>query len=618
MSNPLLDLMRIGESGAAGYNAYNRGTQGNRIVPADRPIDFSRLTVGQVQELQDLPRRDPDRLFAVGKYQIVPDTMDAAVRHLKLDPKAQFTPQLQDRIFSEYLIVAKRPGVHAYITGQPGATLDRAQYQLSLEWASFGDPTKGGASHYGGANKAHVTLEQSEKALKEMRAEYKACIDKGMSPQQAWKEVTGGEPARTQAPAQPQAPAPEKKDEPSGKVHLDDAHRMGIKYDDVRYGLGAKSLAAGRIDCAGWVKEVTNATMAEINRESGRKIFDDSDRFSTMTSEDMIERTYKRSGILLTGKITADMLKEGMVIGEDNGPTSFDKGRKRGIDHIVVVVRDPTSGELMISQSSGGRANGVNMLPVDRYLANKQANGTKLFATDPLAEARDVLDGRAVRGGTSQPTPAPQKPASPMADKVLQMGERGAEIRTLQTALDRLGYKDADGHRLKADGVFGESTKEALQAFQRDNGLKGLGVYGPLSQKAMHEANLKLVTAPQHTHHALYEQVLDKVHAAEKQKGVGSGLHSERLAAALTVEALREGITRVDRVELNANGTLARAVQVSATRDEPGLNRSTDGISTAQATNQSIAESSQQVHQVAVNLQSQEKDRQMRQPAMAP
>ena len=40
----------------------------------------------QVQELQHAPRRDPDRLFAVGKYQIIPQTMDGAIAAMALRP----------------------------------------------------------------------------------------------------------------------------------------------------------------------------------------------------------------------------------------------------------------------------------------------------------------------------------------------------------------------------------------------------------------------------------------------------------------------------------------------------------------------------------------------------
>lgn len=212
MSNPLLDLIARGESGAAGYNAYNRGTYvdargGKHIRGPHGAIDFSSLTVGQVSDRQHLRGNDPDRLFAVGKYQVIPATMDDAILKLGLDRGQKITPALQDRIFSEYLIVDKRPDIHGFITGQPGVTLEAAQRSLAQEWASFGDPDKGGASHYGGANHASITLDQSASTLKQMRASYEADLEHGLSPTKAWKNVTASEhsPAQTQPSIVPHA-----------------------------------------------------------------------------------------------------------------------------------------------------------------------------------------------------------------------------------------------------------------------------------------------------------------------------------------------------------------------------------------------------------------------------
>ena len=195
MSNPLLNLIVQGESGAVGYNAYNRGTYvdpqgGKHIRGPNGSIDFSSLTVGQVNDRQHLRGDDPNRVFAVGKYQVIPTTMDDAILKLHLDRNQMFTPELQDRIFSQYLIVDKRPDIHGFITGQPGVTLAAAQRSLAQEWASFGDPDKHGASYYGGANHASITLAQSERALNQMRASYKADIVRGLSPAEAWKDVT--------------------------------------------------------------------------------------------------------------------------------------------------------------------------------------------------------------------------------------------------------------------------------------------------------------------------------------------------------------------------------------------------------------------------------------------
>ncbi|RMH87411.1 peptidoglycan-binding protein, partial [Lysobacter pythonis] len=118
--------------------------------------------------------------------------MDGAIRSMGLDRGQKFTPELQDRIFSEYLIVTKRPDIYAYITGKPGATLENAQFELSREWASFSDPRKGDMrSHYGSGNRAHISLQESADALNSMRAEYSKNIDKGMQPKDAWASVIG-------------------------------------------------------------------------------------------------------------------------------------------------------------------------------------------------------------------------------------------------------------------------------------------------------------------------------------------------------------------------------------------------------------------------------------------
>lgn len=205
------------------------------------------------------------------------------------------------------------------------------------------------------------------------------------------------------------------------------------------------------------------------------------------------------------------------------------------------------------------------------------------------------------------------------ADGQLKMGERGAAVATLQQRLADLGYRAPSGKPLRIDGDFGTDTRDALKQFQREHGLQGLGVAGTKTEIALDRAERALMSHPSHPHHALYTQVLEKVHAEERARGIEPGHHSQRIAAALAVECLREGITRVDRVELNRDVTLVRGVQISAVRDEPALNRTTDAISTTQASQQPLAESSEQIHQVAVNLQAQQRDEQQRRssPAMA-
>jgi hypothetical protein len=88
-----------------------------------------------------------------------------------------------------------------------------------------------------------------------------------------------------------------------------------------------------------------------------------------------------------------------------------------------------------------------------------------------------------------------------------------------------------------------------------------------------------------------------RVHEAEEARGIGHGPHSERLAGALTVEAARAGLHTIDRVELNQDGSMARAVQANALRDEAALNRTSAPVQTADAMGQSLEESTARAQQ---------------------
>ena len=128
------------ESDGAGYNAYNKGTDGNKMIPSDKPIDFSQMTIEEFLRRGDLKPGDPDRLFAVGKYQIIPATMKDLVKNLKLDPKrTTLDPGVQDLLFSKGLTKIRRKADEAYISGKSD-NIDAAILQLAQEFASVGVP----------------------------------------------------------------------------------------------------------------------------------------------------------------------------------------------------------------------------------------------------------------------------------------------------------------------------------------------------------------------------------------------------------------------------------------------------------------------------------------------
>lgn len=208
---------------------------------------------------------------------------------------------------------------------------------------------------------------------------------------------------------------------------------------------------------------------------------------------------------------------------------------------------------------------------------------------------------------TSAPGATTPLPSDAMADGVLRRNEQGPDVGRYQRLLADLGHVGADGKPLKVDEKFGANTEFATRQFQRDHGIDTVGVIGPKTRAALDAAGRELVTHPDHPNNPLYERMLEKVHAAEATRGIPHGEHSRKVAAALTVEAIREGV-QPDRVELSRDGSLVRAVQFSAMGDRPELNRGTDPIATGQAATQPIRESSEQAAQVANNVAAQQRD----------
>lgn len=74
---------------------------------------------------------------------------------------------------------------------------------------------------------------------------------------------------------------------------------------------------------------------------------------------------------------------------------------------------------------------------------------------------------------------------TPLPSGILRHGDSGPEVRQLQTALRELGYSlGAWG----VDGDYGNATRDAVRAVQRDAGFTGSdldGVYGPMTRDAM-------------------------------------------------------------------------------------------------------------------------------------
>lgn len=210
------------------------------------------------------------------------------------------------------------------------------------------------------------------------------------------------------------------------------------------------------------------------------------------------------------------------------------------------------------------------------------------------------------------------------------------EAREVQGNLAALGLTDAKGQAISSDGYLGAGSRHAITTFQQQQGLPATGIADADTRQALASEvqqraqgqnqnqgqgqnpdqasatepareTVYPMSDPRSPQNWLYTETLVQVKFAEEARGLPSGEHSEKLAAALTVEAARSGLWRVDRVELNRDGSMARAVQANALHDESALNRNTAPVSTADAMRQSVQENSERALQAGDQQREQQK-----------
>lgn len=84
--------------------------------------------------------------------------------------------------------------------------------------------------------------------------------------------------------------------------------------------------------------------------------------------------------------------------------------------------------------------------------------------------------------------------ASLKIDRTLKRGMRGNDVKELQKDLRAVGrwgnHKNYRGHDRKVGTIFGAATQKALKGYQKSQGLKQDGVYGPKTRKHL-EADAK-------------------------------------------------------------------------------------------------------------------------------
>jgi hypothetical protein len=180
-------LFSLIQKGEGGYDASNRGTIDDDIIGSDSDTkrngkSLSEMTIAEIREKQNIQDpNDANRLFAVGRFQVIPETLKMAVESLGLSDDTVFNEDTQNKI-GMYLVTSKRPDIGKYISGKENVSLNKAMLNLAKEFAAFPVPydisikrdgklinIPKGNSYYGSGNKAQYTVEEITEELERIK-----------------------------------------------------------------------------------------------------------------------------------------------------------------------------------------------------------------------------------------------------------------------------------------------------------------------------------------------------------------------------------------------------------------------------------------------------------------
>lgn len=135
-----------------GYGAYGGGPK----------KAISEMSIAEVKEYQKAMLADPKNKWnssAVGKYQIVGDTLSSLQKELGFKDTDKFDAAMQDKLGEALL---RRRGMENYLSGK--MTGEKFQLGLAQEWASIADP-RTGRGYYGNQQTAHTSTADIQSAM---------------------------------------------------------------------------------------------------------------------------------------------------------------------------------------------------------------------------------------------------------------------------------------------------------------------------------------------------------------------------------------------------------------------------------------------------------------------
>lgn len=123
----------------------------------------------------------------------------------------------------------------------------------------------------------------------------------------------------------------------------------------------------------------------------------------------------------------------------------------------------------------------VNGLSVDGIVGSRTLSTLNSSSAKSKPTAKPAAKPTKTATPTDRPPPRSYTPSTLSTYRYLQMGGSGSDVKKMQQRLKDLGYYDGS-----VNGNFGSDTEEAVEAFQRRNGLWVDGVAGEDTQRLLY------------------------------------------------------------------------------------------------------------------------------------
>ena len=171
---------------SSGLKGHIEGQSKSKYPYLTKPL--SEYTIGEVKVFQSKPRDANGKLWATGRYQIIPDTLKGLLAKSGLKDSDVYNKANQDRLGFQLLL--NRPALNNYINGSAQDStenLQKASLDIAKIWSSVGVPYpvqgsrravgKNESYYSGGGDKASTDTDLIQTKLKELRSKLGGKID---------------------------------------------------------------------------------------------------------------------------------------------------------------------------------------------------------------------------------------------------------------------------------------------------------------------------------------------------------------------------------------------------------------------------------------------------------